>query len=150
VTENEWYEHLMPLTLELAFYQKLQHYEHEFLIINEHSSEYFNESDINLFRVENFMIEVLHNVKDPSTPILYCHSGVRNSYDYRVVVRVNDKLIEDKIVYPTHWFYIPLSLRDDKLVIEVYDGNTLEYVKQMTLNESNLDEIKNKGLIEFN
>jgi hypothetical protein len=134
----------------LAFFQKLQHYEHEFLIINEHSSEYFNESDINLFRVENFMIEVLHNVKDPSTPILYCHSGVRNSYEYRVVVKMNNKVITDKIVYPTHWFYIPLSLRDDKLIIEVYENDTIEYVKTLVLNEDSLEQIKEKGLIEFN
>jgi len=150
VTENEWYEHLMPLTLELAFFQKLQNYEHEFLIINEHSSEYFSESDINLFRVENFILEVLYNVTDPSTPILYCHSGSRNSYEYRVVIKINNKIIDDKIVYPTHWFYTSLSLRDDELVIEVYENNKLEYIKTITLNETNLEQIKEKGLIEFN
>lgn len=148
-TESEWYSENMPTTLELGFYEKLKQFEDDFLIIPEHSSEYFSESDINLFRVENFILEVLYNVKNPTTPILYCHCGVRSPYNYRVVVRVNDKLIEDKIVFPTHWFYIPLSLRDDKLIIEVYEDDTLEYVKTLTMSEDSLEKIKEKGLIEF-
>jgi hypothetical protein len=63
---------------------------------------------------------------------------------------MNNKVITDKIVYPTHWFYIPLSLRDDKLIIEVYENDTIEYVKTLVLNEDSLEQIKEKGLIEFN
>jgi cyclopropane fatty-acyl-phospholipid synthase-like methyltransferase len=67
-----------------------------------------------------------------------------------VVIKINNKIIDDKIVYPTHWFYTSLSLRDDELVIEVYENNKLEYIKTITLNETNLEQIKEKGLIEFN
>jgi hypothetical protein len=150
ISENEWYEHQMPNTLELAFYNKLQNHENDFLIINEHSSEYFKESDINIFRVENFILELLYNINDPSTPILYCYSEIRNRYNYKVVITINDNVIEDRYVYPTEWFYIPLSLRDDKLIIEVYDDNKLESKKIMVLNTDILDSLKERGSIEFN
>ena len=149
-TESEWYSENMPITLELGFYEKLKQFENDFLIIPEHSSEYFSESKINIFRVENFIVEVLYNQTTPSQPILYCQSNQRNPYDYRVVVMLDGKVIEDKIVYPSHWFYLPLSLRDEKLTVKVYENNEIEFVKSYVLNENNIETIKQKGIIQFN
>jgi hypothetical protein len=149
ITENDWYEHQMPNTLELAFYNKLQNHENEFLIINQHSSEYFKDSEINIFRVENFILEVLYNINDPLTPILYCYSEVRNRYNYNVVISINDNVIEDRFTLPTQWFYIPLSLNGDKLNIKVYYDNKLESEKTMSLNDNILNSLKERGSIEF-
>jgi hypothetical protein len=149
-TENEWYETSMSHTLELAFYNKLKHLEDDFLIIDVHSSEYFNESQINIFRVESFIFELLYNVHNPSYPVLYCHNNTLKGEIKKILVEFNGDVIEDKIMLPSHWFYREFTLGNTlKLTVFDIDGS-IDYIKTYELTENNLEKIKDKGIIEIN
>jgi hypothetical protein len=149
-TENEWYETSMSHTLELAFYNKLKHLEDDFLIIDVHSSEYFSESQINIFRVESFIFELLYNVHNPSYPVLYCHNNTLKDEVKKILVEFNGEVIEDKIMLPSHWFYREFTLGNTlKLTVFDIDGS-IDYIKTYELTEENLEKIKDKGIIEIN
>ena len=150
-TENEWYETGMSHTLELAFFNKLNQYEDDFLIIDIHSSEYFSESQINIFRVESFIFELLYNIHNPSYPVLYCHNNSLKNEIKKIVVELNGEIIEDKVMFPSHWFYRELLLDNSTLKLTVFDNDdTIDYIKTYVLSENNLENIKNKGIIELN
>ena len=149
-TENEWYETSMSHTLELAFYNKLQHLEDDFLIIDVHSSEYFSESQINIFRVESFIFELLYNVHNPSYPVLYCHNNTLKDEVKKILVEFNGEVIEDRLMLPSHWFYREFTLGNTlKLTVFDIDGS-IDYIKTYELTEENLEKIKDKGIIEIN
>lgn len=149
-TENEWYETSMSHTLELAFYNKLQHLEDDFLIIDVHSSEYFNESQINIFRVESFIFELLYNIHNPSYPVLYCHNNTLKGEIKKILVEFNGEVIEDRLMLPSHWFYREFTLGNTlKLTVFDIDGS-IDYIKTYELTEENLEKIKDKGIIEIN
>ena len=149
-TENEWYETSMSHTLELAFYNKLKHLEDDFLIIDVHSSEYFNESQINIFRVESFIFELLYNVHNPSYPVLYCHNNTLKGEIKKILVEFNGEVIEDRLMLPSHWFYREFTLGNTlKLTVFDIDGS-IDYIKTYELTEENLEKIKDKGIIEIN
>lgn len=149
-TENEWYETSMSHTLELAFYNKLKHLEDDFLIIDVHSSEYFNESQINIFRVESFIFELLYNVYNPSYPVLYCHNNTLKGEIKKILVEFNGEVIEDRLMLPSHWFYREFTLGNTlKLTVFDIDGS-IDYIKTYELTEENLEKIKDKGIIEIN
>jgi hypothetical protein len=126
----------MGFTLELAFYE-LVSYEDNFLIINKHSSEYFSESKINQIRAENLM-ELLYNVQD-NRPILFYHNNYK--YEQRIIIKVNDIVVLDKVTTPANWEYIEFELNNDILSFEVYDQyDILEMIKSYKLDE-NLNNI---------
>jgi hypothetical protein len=149
-TENEWYETSMSHTLELSFYNKLKHLEDDFLIIDVHSSEYFNESQINIFRVESFIFELLYNIHNPSYPVLYCHNNTLKDEVKKILVEFNGEVIEDRLMLPSHWFYREFTLGNTlKLTVFDIDGS-IDYIKTYELTEENLEKIKDKGIIEIN
>lgn len=145
---EEWESYQMGFTLELAFYEKLVQYEYSFLIINEHSSQYFSESKINQIRAENFLMELLYNVRDNTTPILFYHNNYK--YQQRIIIKVNDLIVEDNIVNPQNWAYREFKLNNDIVSFEVYDQDgVIETIKSYKLDEKLNDIIIEKGRIDF-
>jgi hypothetical protein len=148
-TQEEWISYNMGFTLELAFYEKLIKYESNFLVINKHSSEYFSESKINQIRAENFMMELLYNIVDSSRPILFYHNNYK--FEQRIIIRVNNNIILNKVINPENWNYTEFELNNDLLTLEVYDENdVLESVKSYTLDNNINDILIEKGEIDFN
>jgi hypothetical protein len=146
--QQEWDSYKMGFTLEVAFYEKLVKYEDNFLIINEHSSQYFSESKINQIRAENFIMELLYNIQDNSTPVLFFHNNYK--YQQRVVIKVNNVIREDNIVNPQNWAYREFKLNGDTLTFEVYDqDDVLETTKSYVLDNKLNDIIIDKGKIDF-
>jgi hypothetical protein len=146
--QEEWDSYEMGFTLELAFYEKLLKHEDNFLIINEHSSQYFSESKINQIRAENFIMELLYNIENPEAPILFYHNNYK--YQQRIIIKINDIIIEDKIVNPQNWAYREFKINNDILEFEVYDQDgVLETIKSYTLDNKLNNNIKEKGIINL-
>lgn len=74
INVTEWLSSPMGYTLELSFYEKFSKDEHLFLIIKDHSSAYFSDSDVNICRYGLVVAEVLYNEKEPDVPILFLSS----------------------------------------------------------------------------
>lgn len=148
--EEEWIYEELGYTLELAFFRKLNSFEENFLIIDEHSSEYFNTSEINIFRVEDFVFEVVHNNTNPEQPILFLSCGSRKPIERKVLIKINGEVIQDLIMFSSHWSYFPLSLDGGELCVEVYENDILENIKTYKLNNDLLINLNHKGIIEFN
>lgn len=148
--EKEWVEYGMEYTLEGSFYSKLKMYEDNFLIISGYSYQFFGESDINLFRVESLILEVLYNKSNPSSPILYCENNSHSDEIKKISIKINDD-IENTNLLPSHWFYKELSLDGGELIITVFDENgDIDFSKKIHLIKANLEQIKEKGIILFN
>jgi hypothetical protein len=148
--EKEWVEFGMGYTLEESFFIKLNMYENNFLIVSDYSFNFFKDSEINLFRAESFILDVLYNETNPSSPILYCENNSYFNELKKFSIDING-VIENNEILPSHWFYKPLSLDGSELTITVFDedGNT-DFIKTVHLVEDNLEQIKEKGIIIFN
>ena len=54
-------------------------------------------------------------------------------------------------MFPSHWFYRELLLDNSTLKLTVFDNDgSIDYIKTYELSENNLENIKNKGIIELN
>jgi hypothetical protein len=147
---DEWINFEMNIVLEESFHKKLHTFESDFLIINDHSSNFFNESQINIFRVESFILELLHNEKNPSSVILFCHNNTTTDEIKKINITLDGELIKNETILPTHWFYVELLLDGKKLNIIVNDNEgNFDYLKTYELNVDILENIKEKGIISF-
>jgi len=148
-TENEYFYHYAyPVSLELGFYNNLCRYENNFLIINQHSYEYFNSSQINIFRMEHFIVDLLHNSNNNEEPILFFQNS-NGDKECRIVVKINDEVIADTPVHPHVWSYQGFSYDNQKLRVEVYIDGTLEIIREYTLDETLKGKIMENGIIDF-
>jgi hypothetical protein len=139
-----------PVSLELGFYNSLKEYEDEFLIVDEHSYNYFTNSEINIFRMEHFIVDLLYNSSNENEPVLFFQN--RNNGDVkecRLVAKVNDDIIADTLVQPGVWSYQVFRYENQTLRVEIYMDGTLEIVREYTLNESLRNKINENGIIDF-
>jgi hypothetical protein len=151
ITEDEYFSNpSYPVSLELGFYDNLYKYENDFLIINQHSYEYFNNSLINIFRVENLLIELIHNIKNPDKPILFCYGNRISDSTIKIIIKINNEIINDKVLRQNEWSYHLFDLNEDLLSVEIYNNNILQENKTYFLNKDLLEVLKDKGTIEFN
>lgn len=151
ITEEDYFDYdKHPISLELGFYHRLSHFENDFLIINQHSYEYFNESEINIFRTETMVVELVYNTKEPEIPVLFCHGNKITEQNYRVIIKLDDEVITDTEIIQSYWFYKKFNFDDKKLEIEVYCDGTLQEIKTYILNKELKEKINNNGRIDFN
>jgi hypothetical protein len=72
-------------------------------------------------------------------PILFYHNNYK--YEQRIIIKVNDIVVLDKVTTPANWEYIEFELNNDILSFEVYDKyDILEMIKSYKLDE-NLNNI---------
>jgi hypothetical protein len=139
-----------PISLELGFYNSLKQFENEFLIIDEHSFNYFTNSQINIFRMEHFIVDLLYNSSNDNEPVLFFQN--RNQGDVkecRLIVKINDNVITDTLVHSGTWSYQSFKYENQKLSIEVFIDGTLEILKKYTLDGILKNKIKENGIIDF-
>jgi hypothetical protein len=92
---------------------------------------------------------LLYNIVDSSRPILFYHNNYK--FEQRIIVRVNNNIILNKVINPENWNYTEFELNNDLLTLEVYDENdVLESVKSYTLDNNINDILIEKGEIDFN
>jgi hypothetical protein len=151
LTSDEFFHNQnYPVSLELGFYNSLNEFESEFLIINEHSYNYFTNSKINIFRMEHFIVDLLYNSSNENEPILFFQNRNNGSINqYRLVAKVDDVIIADTMVNTGVWSYQVFKYENQKLRIEVFIDDTLEIIREYTLNDELKNKIKENGIIDF-
>lgn len=136
-TVDEFIKMEMSQTLELSFYKKLHKKEDEFLIIDDKTSNFFNESVINKYDQSSYKCEVLKS--NNGGYIMFIVNSTTNKHT--ISFTINDG--ESMILTPGGWFYKPL---DDEINIIITE-NDISILK--SFNIKNTDEYDQKGFIEF-
>lgn len=146
---NEWSQLNMRYTLEHTFFEKFCNTEEKYLIINEHSSNYFKDSQINLFRYGSFICEILYNEINPKSPVLYIENHYYNKTEKKVIIRENNEIIDTRNFCLGCWFYKVYNLSDTVVSVEIFDGEFNEGIKEFKLSEDRLLLFNEKGTIRF-
>jgi hypothetical protein len=150
-TEDEYFINPdYPVSLELGFYQSLSKHESDFLIVNQHSYEYFSESSINIFRVEELIIELIRNDKNPNLPVLFCHMNKEPLFKHKIIIKLNGDPMEELNLFFGFWFFRSFEISNNILTIEIYKDDVLDEIKSYHLNEQIHDYVNKNGIIEFN
>lgn len=146
---DEWSRNNMRLTLEHTFFEKFFENEHEYIIINEHSSNYFKSSEINVFRYGSFICEILFNESNPDTVVLYIENHFYNKTPKKVIIKENDVIIEEREFCLGCWYYRTYNLNNIIVSVEIYDSGFNEGKKLFNLCKENISKFKERGTITF-
>lgn len=145
----EWNNLNMGYTLELAFYEKFSEYSENYLIIPEHSSSYFKDSKVNIFRYGLTIFELFYNYNNPSTPILLLYNPPNNNQNYFIKVFQNDILINQSIFNSGYWWFNFFEIDESELKLEIYSNEELLEVKKYKLSIETLEKLKPKAHVKL-
>ena len=152
VNLKEWLFKEMGYTLEQSFYEKFHHLEHDFLIINNHSSEIFGNSQVNLMRYGLFNCEVIHNESHPDEPVLFIMNSLIEDNPKYIEVIKNDILITFQPIYKSQFWFDSYTYDGTVIIANVSDDEEKRYLffsKKFLLNDSTKDIYKQKGTINL-
>jgi hypothetical protein len=138
----------MNITFEMTFYDKFKDFEDEISIVNLHSSDYFESSQINLFRYDTFVFDFIYNEINPNEAVLLINNLIHNTSEQKIVIKLNDIVIYEKIIHGGYWEYRTSSFNGDKFNLEYYIDGILQYNKEYILTESIIDKIKENGFLK--
>jgi hypothetical protein len=151
---DDWHQKKMGYTLELSFFEKLKEWEADFVIIPVHSSEYFKQSRVNVFRYGLSAALILNNLHT-NQPVLFVTNSQFNSFDYFVKAYLNDVLILQNRVGLSEWLLRNLSYDGSTLEIHTFDSeidynnNTNANIKTFVLSPDNSQIFQKNGDIKF-
>jgi len=149
---DEWLSIPMGYTLELSFYEQFSKHENLFKLINDHSSKIFKNSDVNLLRYGLFNVEMLHNIKEPSKPILFMiNSLVIDQFKYVEIIR-DGNVVQTSNLGKGHYWINNYTFDNSKIEVIVYDDISKSNVflhKSFDMIESNDEYFKFKGIINY-
>jgi hypothetical protein len=149
-TLEKWIGLNMGYTLELSFYEQMSKYENEFLIIPQHSSEYFNDSKVNVFRYGLFHTELLYNINLPENPVIFIGNYIYEQNTIKhVKMYIDNVLILEDNIHTQEWKLHELSSENKHVLIEVYQNDIFDYKKEYILSEELLESIKLKSRINY-
>lgn len=149
---KEWVSMNMGYTLEQAFFEKLGHLEDQFLIINEHSSQTFSSSEVNLMRYGLFNCEVIHNELSENEPILFIINSLIEETPKYGDIYVNDKLIHSHTFYKNVFWFNAFKFDGSVIEVIIYNDEEKQSIlmkKRFELLLINKVYFKNKGYIKF-
>lgn len=149
---QQWMDKSMGFSLELSFYEKFNHIEESFKIVNTHSSLLFKDSKINVSRYGLFTCEFVHNTIVPSEPVLFIMNGLVEEDIQYVDIYQNGKLIQSLEVLKDLFWYRSFTFNDDQISIFGYNDIDKKYLflhKEYTLNESFKHKLPEKGTIKY-
>lgn len=135
VNLEEWVSMDMDAMLEYSFYKKFKDDEKEFVIINDHSSTYFSDSEINIFKYGQFACEILENDIE-NTVVLFLHNVIWNPSNYKVIIKLNGQQIEEALFVSGFWFYRVYPLNGDLLEVDVYHEDVYSHTKTFLLDNT--------------
>jgi len=67
----------------------------------------------------------------------------------RIVIKIDNNIITDTIIQPGIWSYKIFNYLNQNLRIEVFMDNTLEIIREYTLDETLKGKIMENGIIDF-
>lgn len=149
---KEWLFKEMGYTLEQTFYEKFKHLESEYLIINNHSSEIFRDSQVNLMRYGLFNCDVIHNETHADEPVLFIMNSLIEENPKYVEIIKNDVVLTFQTMHKGQFWFDSYKYDGSVVVANVYDDEEKQYLffsKTFYLNESNIQIFKQKGTIKL-
>lgn len=149
---TEWISANMGFTLEQTFYEKLHHHENKFLIINDHSSNVFLDSQVNLFRYGLFNCEMIYNQCVESEPVLFVTNSFIDDKPKYVDIFVDGELHQHTLLKGQYWFGSYKIGETQNVEVKVYedeDKAELYHHKSFVISEQNLLEFKKRGIIKL-
>lgn len=142
-TLEEWRAGEMSHMLEYDFYVKFKDDEHNYLIINDHSSTYFGSSEINIFRYGAFICEALY-LNDDHVVILRFNSSY-NQNTYKTVTRVDGVYAAESFFCKGCYEHSAHQLNGAVLEIDVFEDDKYGYTKTFKLSKDNIAEFQKRG-----
>jgi len=152
IDTEQWLNLNMGYTLELSFYEKFKKYENDFLIINDHSSNIFTNSEVNVFRYGLFNCEMLYNEFIPEEPCLFINNSLIIEEYRSINIFKNDELITSLTLGKNHHYINSFKLDNSEIKVEIYnlDKTYLFSNKKYILNQESLSIFKERGIIKSN
>jgi len=149
---EEWLTIPMGYTLELSFYERFSAFEDQFLLVHNHSSVIFSDSEVNVFRYGLFNCEMLYNQIIPEEPVLFIMNGLILEEQRHIDVYKNNELINTEILGKNQYWLGSYNLDDSEIRVEVYniDKTYLFFSNNFILNHQNLSSFREKGVIKSN
>ena len=144
---DSWVNSEMMPTFETTFYKKFSDYENDFLIINCHSSEFFNTSQINIFRYGTFIFDLLYNEINDSEAVLLIHNMINHNDNKKIKIYLNNELISEELVPTNYWRYFTFKLDGSKLRLIYEINDVLQDEKTYILNDEIKSELLNNGTL---
>lgn len=145
---DEWLLSNMSHMLEYDFYCKFKEFEDQFVIVNDHSSNYFDKSQINIFRYNVFMCELLDNGSD-YTMTLFMINAFYNNSTYKTSIKLNGIETQTPDFCLGCWWHHDYNLNGDTLTIDIIEDDKIIETKTFLLTKETLFSISNFGKIKF-
>jgi hypothetical protein len=140
-TLEEWLSMNMDPMLEYSFYSKFKDHEEDYIIINDHSSNYFNDSQINIFRYNQFVCELLNNGSSDNIT-LFLTNAYYNKFIYNTITKINGVEIDNRFFCKGCWYYNNHPLDGSLLEIEIYEDEMYSHTKTFLLTKDTLSSLK--------
>lgn len=147
-TLKEWRASDMSHMLEYDFYVKYRDSENDYLIIDDHSSTYFDSSRINIFRYGAFTCEALYH--DDNSVVIFRYNTFYNQNTYRTVTRVNGEVVAEAFFCKGCYAHSTHELNGSVFEIDIYEDDKYSYTKTFVLTKENLELFKKKGTFVTN
>jgi hypothetical protein len=152
INEEEWLKVPMQVTLEQSFFNVFHHDERKFLIVPDHSSKIFTESDINLMRIGLFNCEMIHNEVNPNKPVLVIMNYLLENNTKFIDVYVNGNLSSTQTLIRSQFWFYDFEMDNSILHINVYNDESktsLYLSKHFILNDELLNTVNDIGTFKY-
>jgi hypothetical protein len=149
---DEWHKYQMGFTLEQTFYEKLCQHEKKFLIINDHSSNVFLDSQVNLFRYGLFNCKMIYNEVCPDEPVLFINNSFLDEKPKYVCINVDGKKTQFVLQKGEHWFGSYKIGKDVSVDVDVYEDDKMTnsyFYEYYSIKEENILKFRENGIIKL-
>jgi hypothetical protein len=148
---EQWLAIPMGYTLELSFYEQFSREEDKFLLVNDHSSNYLTESQVNVLRYGLFNCEIVYNERNPESATLFIMNSLVSGKPMHVSVLINS-LMENLILHQNQFWVRETPFDESSIYVFVYEDENHEKLFLEKTFQLTGDPItfKNKGLIKYN
>lgn len=149
---QEWIDCQMGFTLEQTFYEKLHQHEDKFLIINDHSSNVFLDSKVNVFRYGLFNCKMIFNELCPNEPVLFITNSFIDDKPKFVDIIVDGEKVQHTLFKGQYWFgsyKIGETYIVDVRVYEDEEREDLYFNEVYHITTENLVNFLNNGTIKL-
>jgi hypothetical protein len=140
---EEWRNSNMSHMLEYDFYVKFGDSEKDYLIIDDHSSTYFGDSRINIFRYGAFICEALYF--DDDSVMIFRFNLNYNQNTYKTVTRIGDVPVAEAFFCKGCYEHSKHDLNGTIMHIDVYEDDKYSYTKTFVLSKENIEIFKKRG-----
>lgn len=147
-TLGEWRVSNMSHMLEYDFYIKFKQSENDYLLIDQHSSDYFNTSQINIFRYGAFICDALYHSDETVT--IFNFNAYYNKNTYKTVTKLNGNLFSEDFFCKGCYKHSTHGLNGDEFTIDIYEDDIYSYTKTFLLTKENLPSFIKRGTFKFN